>query len=350
MSVLIKNNKKTRGNGRFSCFLVLVISLFLIPCISYADVAGKVIFSIGKAQIKSVSGEITRLRRGDQVNNGDTIITSRKAQVQIRMVDNALISVRPDSQFVLEQYVYKENPEEDKSYMKLVKGGFRSVTGQIGKRNKNNYKVSTVVGTIGIRGTDFTAMLCNSDCGRRGGNGDAKIDNGLYVGVLSGGVSLKNEAGESSLDNQQYAHVASVRSAPKRMPAPPGFLMFDRTKAEKPGAGQKKETEKEDSKKQKKEKEKSKVKESAKEKEKSKEKDKSKEKEKDKSENKEKKDVKATGDKKTSEEKTEDAEKDKNKEQDKKSESKTTDEKDTGEKSSGEENSGEESSDSKESN
>lgn len=264
------------------CLFSLILIFCLNPVYAYADIAGKVIFSIGKSQVKSIDGATSNLRRGDSVNNGDTIITTKKSQVQIRMIDNALISVRPNSQFVLEEYVYKKNTAEDKSYIKLVKGGFRSVTGQIGKRNKSSYKLSTVMGTIGIRGTDYTVMLCNSDCGGRGpGTSAQKVDNGLYVGVVSGGVSLKNQAGESSLASQQYGHVASPNSAPKRIPAPPSFLMFDRTKSEKPASTQKKTSEKSNENKEKdkeKEKEKSDKKEEKEKKESSEEKSDSKKK------------------------------------------------------------------------
>ena len=263
---MMKNN--STAYHKHLILISVFLFIFLIPAIGHATVAGKVIFSIGKAQLKAVDGTTKRVKRGISVNDGDTIVTSKRGQVQIRMVDNALISVRPASELVIEKYVYKKDPATDKSYTKLVKGGFRSLSGKIGKRNKSNYKVTTVVGTIGIRGTDYTVMLCNSDCGSRGGGSggtDTGVKNGLYVGVLSGGIALKNETGESSLGSQQYAHVASVNSAPKRLPAPPSFLMFDRTvsdksernKSKKSKSGQKKTKKSEKDKKEKQGKDKS---------------------------------------------------------------------------------------------
>jgi hypothetical protein len=41
--------------------------------------------------------------------------------------------------------------------MSLLKGGLRTVTGQIGKINNNGYKLTTATATIGIRGTGFDA-------------------------------------------------------------------------------------------------------------------------------------------------------------------------------------------------
>jgi hypothetical protein len=46
----------------------------------------------------------------------------------------------------------------------LVKGGLRVVTGLFGKRNPSGVKFQTATATIGIRGTEFDARLCEADC------------------------------------------------------------------------------------------------------------------------------------------------------------------------------------------
>jgi hypothetical protein len=50
--------------------------------------------------------------------------------------------------------------------LRLLKGGFRTVTGLIGKRgNTDAYKLRAGTATIGIRGTDFSSRLCaTKDC------------------------------------------------------------------------------------------------------------------------------------------------------------------------------------------
>lgn len=54
--------------------------------------------------------------------------------------------------------------ETSRAFFRLVKGGFRSVSGLIGKVNQDDYRVSTPVATIGIRGTRYGARLCQGDC------------------------------------------------------------------------------------------------------------------------------------------------------------------------------------------
>jgi hypothetical protein len=48
-------------------------------------------------------------------------------------------------------------PDGDNASFNLVKGGLRSVTGLLGKRNKEKFAMKTPSATIGIRGTTFIA-------------------------------------------------------------------------------------------------------------------------------------------------------------------------------------------------
>jgi len=189
---------------------------------------GKLIFTIGKVIIIKPAGKQKRVRRGAKIYEGDLLKTHKKGQAQIKFTDGARVSVRPNSEFKVEAYTYnKANTQESKSELSLLKGGIRAVTGAIGKGNKKSYKMKAVVATIGIRGTDYSLMLCDQNCGGNSAN------RGLYVGVVSGGVTLNNDAGKMDLAPNQYAKVGSVNSIPTMLPKAPTFLMFDKTAASK---------------------------------------------------------------------------------------------------------------------
>ncbi len=98
---------------------------------------------------------------------------------------------------------------QSRSFYVLLKGGFRSITGAIGKEDKAAYRVRTPVATIGIRGTDYTAVFCSSDC--TGGKRD-----GLYVSVAEGGVFMKNKAGMLELNPGDFGFVAGPATRPAR--------------------------------------------------------------------------------------------------------------------------------------
>jgi len=213
---------------RYTLSILLVITLYSIGTAHAGDSIGKLIFTIGKVQIIDASGKHKRARRGADIFQGDTIKTFVKGQAQIKFVDGARISIRADSEFKVDAYVYSENPDKDKSEMSLIRGGIRAVTGAIGKKNKKSYKMKTAVATIGIRGTDYSLMLCQSNCKDEI---NATVNSGLYIGVVNGGVTVSNQMGSITLDKNQYATVGSFNIKPRMLLKPPSFLMFDKIKA-----------------------------------------------------------------------------------------------------------------------
>lgn len=73
---------------------------------------------------------------------------------------------------------------ESRSVLRLVKGGLRAVTGLIGRETRTQYQVLTPVATIGIRGTDFLAAICDAACAADPVVGAELSDVGLAEGGL----------------------------------------------------------------------------------------------------------------------------------------------------------------------
>ncbi|MFT7676015.1 MAG: hypothetical protein ACI845_004442, partial [Gammaproteobacteria bacterium] len=207
---------------------ILICLLFLVSG-PVGAAAGKAIFVYGDVTVTGDDGRSKKLRKNRNVNPGDLIVTGKRSMVQLRMIDKGFISIRASSEFKIESFKLGESKEEDSGFFSLLKGGFRAITGVIGKRLKSAYKVQTTTATIGIRGTDYTARLCNQDCSKNFGsaaNRSASVADGLYVGVLDGGVQLTNSLGTLSLDELQYGYVKDSSSAPVALLSAPEFLFI----------------------------------------------------------------------------------------------------------------------------
>ncbi len=215
----------SKMNGRRT---LLILSLFLFSQQALAE-AGRVVFAYGKVTAESPNGVIRVLNKRSHVESGDIIRTANKSLVQMRMIDKAFIALRPNTAFKIEEYNLGAKKEEDVGFFALLKGGFRAVTGIIGKRLRSSYRLRTVTATIGIRGTDYTARLCQQDCNQAFGNiGDNnRIDDGLYVGVNEGGVNLTNDLGTLGLDELQFGYVKDATTAPVALANAPEFLYFN---------------------------------------------------------------------------------------------------------------------------
>ncbi len=210
------------------CLGILLFGFGLIISGPSNAAAGRVVFTSGHVVAENQAGEIRRITKRSRVEAGDTLRTSSNSIIQVRMIDKAFISLRSNSEVLIEDYKIGAKKEEDVGIFALIKGGLRAITGIIGKRLNSAYKMRTVTGTIGIRGTDYTARLCNMDCDQGVANlAGGGVENGLYVGVNEGGLTLFNALGEIDLDELQYGFIKNATTAPIALLSAPEFLYFN---------------------------------------------------------------------------------------------------------------------------
>lgn len=187
------------------------------------DVVGQVIINVGTLSAQN-RGETRALKRRSAIYRGDTISTGRQGLTQIRLKDGALLSLRPQTDIRIAEYRY--NGQEDgseQSILELIKGGFRTITGAIGHKNKQNYKVRTNIATIGIRGTHYSLVLCqDSSCSS---DSTANIDDGLYGEVADGSIIVENQTGIHTFNNDQFFKLTSSSVAPVRVLTPPSTIL-----------------------------------------------------------------------------------------------------------------------------
>jgi hypothetical protein len=105
------------------------------------------------------NGDSRELKQGDFVFVNDEILTGDRSFAVLQFTDGAKVTVRPSSKLIIETYLYAGN-DGDESTLNLVSGGLRVITGAMAKTNPENYKVRTPVALMGVRGTEFSIMLC----------------------------------------------------------------------------------------------------------------------------------------------------------------------------------------------
>ena len=214
--------------------VLLVLTLFAIGAAHGA--AGKAVFVSGKV---TAEGPRPRaLATGAEVNVGDTIITAAKSRAQLAMNDGQRYALRAGSSFRIDAFSLPAAVSngaqatavaaDGQSFFTLQKGGFRSVSGAIGKKDPAAYQVRTPVGTLGIRGTVWAAVFCRDDCDDAPGLAPGQpIRNGLYIGVDQGRIHFAGRGLELELNAGEYAFIALDEVPIERLKEPPSFLLGD---------------------------------------------------------------------------------------------------------------------------
>jgi hypothetical protein len=227
-----------------------------------AQVVGVVAHSSGPLLDRKADGSVKGLGPKSEVENGDTLVAEKNTYAQIRFVDNSEITLKPGTTFRIENFSYDAGkPETDSAAFDLVKGGLRSITGLLGKRNKEKFSLKTPSATIGIRGTTFVAeyvpkpasdaMRINHDpsplaelgtkpegaTGKvaRGADGLAPalgqsaqeksplLAPGLHVSVTEGAIVVTNSGGAQGFHAGQFGYVPGQNQAPVIVPPNSGL-------------------------------------------------------------------------------------------------------------------------------
>ena len=155
------------------------------------------------------AGSLTSpVRPGMQLAAGDRLFTRGGGRVALRFSDGAVMALHPNTEFRIDDYQY--DAADQRSFLSLMRGALRTVTGAIGRRQRDDYRLNTPSATIGIRGTEYEASetVCPpSGCGP----GERA---GLALRVIQGRVALSNEAGSLEVGAGATGLVTDRRTLP----------------------------------------------------------------------------------------------------------------------------------------
>lgn len=194
----------------------LSVALALLVCVraealsnNDPTVAGFIIVASGEVVAIRRHAKERVLKRRSKVFEGDTLVTGPSGRAQVKFKDGGVIALNEDTSLMINQFRYKEGETGgQRSFFTLVKGGFRAISGVIGKQSSADYRVDTPLATIGIRGTHYEAILTDS----------------LGVAVWDGSVSIENDGGILDIgvnDDYRFAMVTQATKIPEGWLIPP---------------------------------------------------------------------------------------------------------------------------------
>ncbi len=187
------------------------------PRLTVAVLLGLVLLAPGFADAaEHVAGTVTRLKGsavamqdavprplkvGDQVHKGDVISTGAGARLEMRMLDDAVMTLGEKTIFIVIDYITQGEPN---AAMRLLQGAFSAVSGEMVKTAGVQFTVETETATIGIRGTTFWG---------------GALDGVFEVALLDGKeVFIENKAGRVVID--KVGEGTQIRAA-DTAPTPP---------------------------------------------------------------------------------------------------------------------------------
>lgn len=201
-----------------------VSSAILMPSVAFAatqagiaaGVSGSVAVSEGERESKQpvVSGMDMLL--GDKLESADA------SRMQILLLDETVFTVGPNSQLVIDEFVYDPKTDTGKLTANFTRGVLRYVSGKVASANPTNVTIKTRTATIGVRGTALFAV-----------DDPDTTEDQTFVGLLgpgannngnlrAGGMTVSNEMGSTDVLRAGFGTFIRPGMAPgPAIPTPP---------------------------------------------------------------------------------------------------------------------------------
>lgn len=107
----------------------------------------------------SVGGKEVIAEPGTPVHRGSLLRTGKQGSLGIMFQDNTRISIGPETEVTIDDYLYAPAKGELKLGASITKGTLHYVSGVIAKLRPEAVSVKTPTGTIGVRGTRFVTKV-----------------------------------------------------------------------------------------------------------------------------------------------------------------------------------------------
>ena len=173
-----------RGAARL---IVLVLSLtatraLALESVGYAS-------SLRPSASQTAPGEAAHsIAWKEDIYRNASLSTSDKGALEVTFKDQSKLSMGPNSELTVDQFVYSGTSSGDQQILKYGKGAFRFVSGAV---PKDKVKIQTPTATIGIRGT-IVRTLVTPD-----GTTTVGVDHGMvFITSLLNGQMMQLSAGQ----------------------------------------------------------------------------------------------------------------------------------------------------------
>jgi len=135
-------------------------AVFLAANAAWAEdlVIGYIKTAEGDASV-FVAGKAIQAKPGVPLQLGNVLKTGQPGSMGVTLKDNTVLSLGPDTELVIDEYLYEPSEGGLKLGARLNRGSLNYISGVIAKLKPEAVSLKTPAGNIGIRGTHFLVTV-----------------------------------------------------------------------------------------------------------------------------------------------------------------------------------------------
>lgn len=196
------------------CLALMVVAGLMFTSVSHAaPLAGRVYVVSGSVFVAQGKNPAHWVAGNEAIVSDMIINTGDNSAALLTFEDGQIVTMQANSILQIRDYRYDaQRFQNSQIVLSMFKGGMRFITGLIGQKNKQAFRLATPTSTIGIRGTEFMVVMAGKS---------------LYSQVQTGSVTLTNAAGTTTLGAGKSALVTSANTLASLVSAVPQGLFSE---------------------------------------------------------------------------------------------------------------------------
>jgi hypothetical protein len=117
--------------------------------------------TVANEAVVIVDGKSIQAQAGMPLQAGFVVKTGPTGRMGLTLRDNTLMSFGPNTEFVVDEYLYSPSKGDLKLNARLVKGTLQYVSGVIAKLKPDAVAIRVPTGVVGVRGTEFLLLVAD---------------------------------------------------------------------------------------------------------------------------------------------------------------------------------------------
>lgn len=146
------------AKGVYVGVLALMLGLLAAPAQAQSSLVGFVKTVAPLAEVV-IDGAVSKMDVGMPLHKGFRVRTGPQGSLGLTFSDNTMLSFGPNSEFVVDEYLYAPAKDELRLDISMLRGTMQYVSGMIAKLKPDAVAIKTPKGVIGVRGTRFALTL-----------------------------------------------------------------------------------------------------------------------------------------------------------------------------------------------
>jgi hypothetical protein len=138
----------------------LIAQLFWLPSETSAAAVGQIVQVEGRVDILK-GGKLPSIpaQQHGEVEEGDVIHTKTLSRIEIRFVDDTILTMGPESRVAIEEYLFIAAQEQRRAKLRVFLGLVKTTVSKLFKGGSPDFNIISKNAIIGVRGTTWYTLI-----------------------------------------------------------------------------------------------------------------------------------------------------------------------------------------------